>query len=151
MKSNFRFLSYKIDSFNFDIAYCNKIIYSNRFEGDFNFSIALKQPMFIESESTYLGGFNCKLSLEDKDIPQEDKNVFLLESGIVGSFMFEEAIPQKNIDALVKKQIPAILLPYMRGAISSFLANAGFGSIILPLINMNVVAEHSGEIEIKII
>ena len=149
MKSNFKFLNYKIDSFTFELECSNKTIYSKIFEGNLTFGIALKQPMFIERELTYLGGFNCKISLEDEELPIENKTVFSLESGIIGAFSFENPLSQEREAILVKKQIPAILLPYMRGSISSFLANAGFGSIVLPLINMNAVAEQYPEVKIK--
>jgi preprotein translocase subunit SecB len=66
------------------------------------------------------------------------------EVSIVGMFSAEQGRFSKDIeDKLVKIQIPAILMPYVRATITSLLAHAGFGSVIFPLINIHEVARQA--------
>ena len=51
---------------------------------------------------------------------------------------FQTKDVEKNIITL---QFPSILLPYLRSTLTSILANAGFGSVVLPLINLVEVAK----------
>lgn len=46
---------------------------------------------------------------------------------------------------LVRIQIPAILFPFVRSAISSLTINAGFPGVILPLINVQEIAKEAGD------
>jgi preprotein translocase subunit SecB len=46
---------------------------------------------------------------------------------------------KKLEENMVHVNIPAILLPYLRSAITTILSQAGFGTIVLPLINVHEV------------
>jgi preprotein translocase subunit SecB len=48
--------------------------------------------------------------------------------------------PQREKN-MVQINIPAILLPYLRSAITTILSQAGFGTIVLPLINIYEIAK----------
>ena len=50
-------------------------------------------------------------------------------------------IPPDKEERVAKNQIPALLSPYLRAAITATLASAGFGAVVLPLINFNALAE----------
>ncbi|MDQ7031324.1 MAG: protein-export chaperone SecB [Desulfonauticus sp.] len=67
--------------------------------------------------------------------------------------MVEEGKLEKEVEEkLVKYQIPALLFPYLRGTITSFLSNAGFASVILPLINIYALAkDYLSDMDIEII
>jgi preprotein translocase subunit SecB len=41
---------------------------------------------------------------------------------------------------MVRINIPAILLPYLRAAITTIISQAGFGTIVFPLINIYEIA-----------
>lgn len=59
---------------------------------------------------------------------------------IIDGKLTEEA--EKN---LVRFQIPAILFPFLRSAVSSLLINAGFLAVVIPLINVHEMASQAGD------
>jgi preprotein translocase subunit SecB len=86
------------------------------------------------------------------EITDEDRLLFV-EGGIAGLFTVDKGKFDKGTEkGLVRIQIPALLLPYLRGTITSLLANAGYGTVILPLINIHALAEEQLQgTEIKVI
>jgi len=147
--SSFQFISYKIDTLNlqmlrsFDLVQLTGTIDPKLWE----MNIAIRPPQYFKSKKMYLGGLDIKIDLpsgNDKGSP-EDKTLISLSVGIAGIFKVEDGTRlDKNLeDQLVKLQIPAILLPYARSAITSLMAHGGYGSIILPLINIHEVAKNT--------
>ncbi len=57
----------------------------------------------------------------------------------------EDKIEKKALASLLKWQFPQILLPYLRSTITMIMSSSGFGSVILPLINMQAVAQNQPE------
>ena len=157
--SSFKFESYKIDSINYvmtpDIGL---LAFKGIFNEDlWNFSISIKHPLYLKKDKKYIGGLKCNLSLMDPKKPKDDKandtqegSLLNIDIGITGLFSVESGRFEKDVELnLVKLQIPAILLPYVRVAITSILANAGFGSVMLPLINLHQLPDETKK-EIKI-
>jgi preprotein translocase subunit SecB len=64
------------------------------------------------------------------------------EFGIAGVFSAESGMDKHLEENMVRFNIPAILMPYIRSAITSILAQAGFGTIVLPLINVYEIAKN---------
>ena len=154
IKSSFQFISYKIDRFKFDIKPYLGILESNKSvdENLWKIKIAIRQPIYFKSEKRYVGGLDVLLELDSPNIEikknnkgsnkKEKSSPLKLESGIAGAFAVDEGRFDKKIEeSIVKHQFPAILYPYLRGAITTFLANAGFGSVIIPLINIYELAK----------
>ncbi|MGO9482843.1 MAG: protein-export chaperone SecB [Candidatus Kryptoniota bacterium] len=115
-----------------------------------------RQPIYFKSRKKYVVGMNVKLSLlpnppESADVDKD----FLLRAdlGIEGMFSVEEGQIAKEIEEdIVRVHAPAILLPYARSTFTSLLSNAGFGSFILPLINIEEMARRAAEKpEIKVV
>lgn len=52
----------------------------------------------------------------------------------------EEAVDKETEERLIKYQAPAILMPYLRAAMSFIVTSAGFSTIIFPLVNINAAA-----------
>ncbi len=158
MKSAFKFETYKIDVLVFEIK---RIIGLLGFAGYIDpnlwkLNITIREPLFSQGQKKYIGGIDTGLYLFPPEIKTEDKNEALIkvDIGIVGVFssVEEGGFNKETIENLVKVQIPAILFPYVRSTITSLLANAGFGSVILPLINMQELAKQAvGEVSIKTI
>jgi len=158
MNSAFKFESYKIDTLVFEIKRIYGLL---EFSGVFDptawkLNISVREPIFVQSQKKYIGGVDTGLYLFPPDVQTEDKNEALirLDIGIAGIFsaVEEGGFDKETLERLVKVQIPAILFPYVRATITSLFANAGFGSVILPLINMTELARQAvGEVVIKTI
>lgn len=161
MKSAFKFESYKVDIVRLDIQRIMGLIEltGNIDPSLWNMSLTLREPLYFKKQNKYLGGLDTLLTVMSTEPETEkktdDKNVPLIKVvvGIAGLFSaVEGSFPKETEDNLVKIQIPVILLPYVRATISSLLANAGFGSVMLPLININELAKKSfGDIQVKVI
>lgn len=164
MIASFKFESYKVDYLVFDIKRILGLLELNETINpkDWRYSLAFREPLFSASGKKYIGGIDIGVYLlpiegrgDNHFIKKEDIKDFLikLELGTAGVFSVEEGRFSKEIEEkLVKLQIPALLLPYARATITALLANAGFGSIVLPLINLHEAAKETiGNIEIKVI
>ncbi|MDA3811423.1 MAG: protein-export chaperone SecB, partial [Spirochaetaceae bacterium] len=53
----------------------------------------------------------------------------------------EPGVPKDTLINVAKYQFPTILFPYLRSTVTSFFANAGFGTFIFPLINVVELAK----------
>jgi hypothetical protein len=158
MKSAFKFETYKVDVLIFEIK---RILGLLEFAGNIDpnlwkLSISVREPLYSKGQKKYIGGLDTSLCLFPPEVKTEDKNEALvkLDIGIAGIFssLEEGGFEKEVVENLVRVQIPALLFPYVRATITSLLANAGFGSVILPLINMNELAKQAvGEIIIKTI
>lgn len=158
IESLFKFKSYKIDHLEFKMIHSIELLeFVGVIDPEFwEYSINIRRPIFMKSKNIYIGGIDCTLSLFPKEYNEKEKKkenaLVYLNGGIAGSFgvgdkRFENKIEQN----LVRKQIPAILFPYLRATISSLLANSGFGSINVPLINIHKLAEDSlKDVEVEI-
>lgn len=148
--SSFQFKSYKIDRFKFEMTPDIELLnLTEPMPSDmWEMGIAFRHPSFFKSQSIYVGGVECSLkcALGNEECKEEantsDKKILLsLDAGIAGVFHVTEELSKETELKLVKYQIPSILFPYLRGAVTSFLANAGFPGIILPLVNIFEMAK----------
>jgi preprotein translocase subunit SecB len=162
--SAFKFESYKIDSLELK---CQKNLELLSFRGfipeeEWRFSISLLNPVFFKEKSVYVGGVQLSLAVlseegkakvEKGDEPSLEDMVISIKSEITGLFSAQEGRFEPSIEeTLVKVQIPALLLPYLRAAVGGLLANAGFGSVVFPLINIHDLAITAfKDVEIKIV
>ena len=148
--SVFRFESYKIDHILFQMK---KIIQLLETTGNIDpkawkFSVSIGKPIYSKSHKKYVSNLRAGLLLmpdiqESEQITEEDVEPLVkCEVNISGLFSVEEGRLDKEVELnILKIQLPSLLLPYVRSAITSILANAGFGSVILPLVNMHEVAK----------
>lgn len=150
IKSSFQFKSYKVDKIKFySKPDLNILIRMNNIPLDeMNLAFAIRQPLFFSSEKIYVGGFDLLFQVSapgqtDEPIAEPNENTLVrLEMGIAGVFKTEDdKLTPEQEDELVKVSIPAILLPYARAALTSLLANAGFGAVIFPLVNIYELAK----------
>ena len=71
-------------------------------------------------------------------------DIVKLEIGIAGIFSAEEGKFEKDTEEnLVKIQIPMILFPYLRSAVTSIFAHGGLGSFLFPSINVQELAKNA--------
>lgn len=147
--SSFQFLNYKVDKTNFSIdSRVGTFLRMEPFEPEeLKMSVSIRPPGHLETTNRYFGGLDVKVSaLAPEDAPSE--TMFDLEFGITGIFeLMPPDMEQETLERIVRYQIPALLFSYIRAAIASFLANAGFPGVFLPLINVRKLAADS---EVKI-
>lgn len=144
--SSFQFLNFKIDRFQFFLAEDLDLLLSSEHipQDRWNFKIGIRRPQFFTKNKTYVGGLTLEMSLpREKAGDEKDSEPLLSVSAeISGAFRCEEErFPKEVEEKMVKVHIPAILMPYLRSAITGFLAAAGYGGVVLPLINMHALIE----------
>jgi len=157
IKSAFEFESYKIDSLHLEMK---RVLGVLEFRGNIDqktllLDISFREPLYIKRQKKYVGGLVIKLTVAPPvkngqgDQPKEENIILRIDLSISGLFRTEQGqFDPKTEQNLVTQQIPAILFPYVRATLSSLLANAGFGSVVLPLINIHEVAKKA-KLEIK--
>ena len=138
--ADFQFVSYKVDEIKFKVTQTLRVLQCKDMvdQEQINLQLAIKQPSryIRENQPTiYIGGLKIKVKLVDKD--DKRKTIASGEFGISGLFKKHHEIPADQEEYMVKTTIPAILLSYLRASITTTIANAGFGSTILPLINIS--------------
>ncbi|GAB6035737.1 hypothetical protein JCM15519_02960 [Fundidesulfovibrio butyratiphilus] len=146
MISSFKFESYTIDKFSFDVmpTIGRDVLTQKDFRADnWEFMLGFRPPQYLQSRKTYLGGVELKMRVLNKKSDNPEEELVKLHAGIVGAFKVDkEGLTEEQEQSLVKNQIPAILMPFLRAAVMSFLASSGFGSVVLPLINVHEIAKH---------
>lgn len=150
VKSSFQFKAYKVDKISFiskpDI---NVLIRMNNIPAEeMKLAFAIRQPIFFNSEKIYVGGFDLLFQVvapneEKEPVAESEEDILVkLELGIAGVFKVEDdRLSQELEEKLVKIHIPAILMPYARSAMTSLLANSGFGGVLFPLVNIHEIAK----------
>lgn len=145
MTSSFKFEGYKIDEIDLKMRPDAGLVTSTAFPGNWNFHLQIRQPYFFSANNLYVGGlsFRAMMFAPSEKMKQltEDESLVTLKVGIAGAFTTEGQFGHETEEKLVSNQIPAILLPYLRSTVSTITANAGFGALILPLMNIQKWAD----------
>lgn len=142
VKASMQLETYKIDHMEFNVKETLGILASNsHVDCEVNFKFAFRDvyKYKIEEKETYVTGLKIDLTIVSKQNPNQ-----LVATGsfvITGLFYITNKIDKNIEEKLLKFQAPAILFPYLRAAISFTLTSAGFSTIILPLVNVNAVAQ----------
>ena len=154
IESYFRFEGYKIDRIFYEtIPHVDFLgVKANLPSERWKTQIGIRQPAFFKSTKQYVGGLDITLNYPNPEIQKTGvatetgqlQDIVKLSIGISGVFTVEEGRFEKAIEeSLVKIQIPALLFPYLRSAITSILAHAGLGSVLFPLINIQELAKNA--------
>lgn len=139
--SSFKFISYKIDEFNFEMSKHVSLLSINKnIIEKSEINIGLKQPIFMKKDNRFISGIDCKITIMSNNVP-----IVTLKAGITGLFTTDDVSDMSLVESIVKIQFPTILFPYLRSTITSFFANAGFGTFIFPLINVVELAKNNLE------
>jgi hypothetical protein len=156
--SYFKFEGYKIDHIHYNIIpEVNFLLQNNSLtSNEWKINLGFKPPLFYKNLNKYIGGLNLVIIYPKPKRPmvtneteidnnlEITENVVELEIGITGIFSVEEGtLTDENIENLVKIQIPTLLFPYVRSAISSIFSNSGFVPMIFPLINVQELAKNA--------
>ena len=151
IKSEFQFLSYKIDKINFNLENnVNALIYtySEDTNIEMNFAVRNVDKIVSDNRTQCMCGLDIKIIIKDGNSNEIAQGEF----GIEGVFLVDGTLENEKEENIVKFQFPTILFPYLRSAVTNIFASAGFGSIIFPLINVhNLIANQQKHNPIKVI
>jgi preprotein translocase subunit SecB len=145
VSSVFDFLSYKIDKVEFKMQSKVKYLLNNNFvkPDNANLSIRLRntEKYNIEGAIRYVGGLAIRIVITD----EEDGSTILEgEFAISGVFAPAGDIEKAEEEKFATINLPALLMPYLRSAMTNTLASAGFGTMLFPLINIYDMAKSVG-------
>jgi preprotein translocase subunit SecB len=148
IESAFQFVSYKVDILHLDVTkdvrslLFNSVLVPEQVE----VAVHIRNPLHIISENVYIGGLDILLSLYFSSDHVDRNRIAKGHAGVSGYFKVVEGSLGPEIEKnLVRIQIPAILFPFVRSAISALTINAGFPGVILPLINVQELARQAGD------
>ena len=135
-------INYKIDDISFEhnrsIAF---ILIDQLDKSKIHTSVSLRVPQKIAGKDTYV----CGLAMHVEYGEKKDDVYFRISVVIVGYFLLKkeniEIKDPKALNMFLKTQPVAILSPYARTALSSFIVSAGLPPIVFPLLNFKKMAE----------
>ena len=140
--AEFDFVSYKIDSISFKMR--NEISYllnTTSIKSEFiNLSIKLRntEKFIIDEKTTYIGGLITQVVIHN----EADGNIMVEgQFGISGLFTTNDSVDKQAEETFAKINLPALLMPYLRATMTSILSNAGFGTMLFPLVNIYELAK----------
>lgn len=142
LTSSFKLINYKIDQISFETPQNLTMLRKSKFDKiDWKMTVGFAAPKFYVEKNLYVFSMQIKLN------SQNGNDGINLVVCITGLFSFDEStkheIPNEIKQKVIKNQFPAILFPYVRSAITGILAFSGIGGFVLPLVNMNAVAEET--------
>lgn len=150
VEATFQFLSYKIDDLQLEMSKTIGALLFNAPLGQDQVTLQLRfrNPLLAKKDRLYVGGMEGLLNIYNSSEHSENNKVANIRIGIAGVFKVvgDDLAPELE-EKLVKIQIPAILFPYLRSALSTITTSAGIAGVVLPLINVHELAKKS---EIKI-
>lgn len=141
--------SYKIDRMNFNVVPEVPIL-RQKTHNDcvVAFDLAFRDVYRFFNEQgqyIYITGLKTRIKIDSNSLK---KTIAEGEFCITGSFLQQGVLDKETEERLIKYQAPAILMPYLRAAMSFVITGAGFSTIIFPLVNINAAARSC---DIKII
>jgi preprotein translocase subunit SecB len=144
VESQFQFISYKIDKIEMRMTNKINFLLNNNpvLSDNIKLGIRIGNPMkySINSVPHYIGSISVNVDIQD---PASHENILTGEFGITGIFTTTTSIDKEVEERMVKINIPALLMPYLRSTMTNVLSNAGFGTVLLPLVNMYELAQRS--------
>jgi len=144
LESTFNFLSYKVDCIKLSIIRDIGVL---RLDGNYsqhewiqNFNI--RNPVFFSKQKIYVCAVDTIIELRPiKADSEEGVSWLTLEVGIAGLFSVRDKLEESLEKKFVAITAPAILFPFLRASCTNLLASSGFGSVVMPLVNMYKVGE----------
>jgi|WetSurMetagenome_2_1015567.scaffolds.fasta_scaffold97736_3 preprotein translocase subunit SecB len=140
VESVFQLAGYKIDDIKFTLNHTvGNLLEGLEQSNETVFQIGFHEITKIPEERNciYICGISSKFELKTKNNESLAKG----EVSLSGYFKTDNTFTENQEKHLVKLQAPTILFPYLRSSITNILASAGFGSIILPLLNISAMAK----------
>jgi preprotein translocase subunit SecB len=142
LEAQFQFASYKIDLIRMKMNNELQNLVNNNSLGQESMSLSMNirntEKFLINGKIYYVGGLTTKIHVQGSS---NTDSMLDGEFGISGIFFPVGQISQKAEDTFTKINMPALLMPYLRVAITNILSCAGFGTVLLPLVNIYELAQ----------
>ena len=141
--NTFNFRSFKVDQVALNMVPNIQILeLANYAQYDWDINLRVRHVTFFTKVKVYVAGLDCELSLFQKTpTGRVATPAVTLNIGCAGSFSSENRLPKEVEEQIVKLQFTALMFTQLRGAISAILANSGYGSVLLPLVNVPAMFE----------
>jgi len=139
--AEFDFVSYKIDSISFKMG--NEVSYllnTTSIKSEcINLSIKLRntEKFIIDEKTTYIGGLITQVII----LNEAGSTMVEGQFGISGLFTTNDSVDKQAEETFAKINLPALLMPYLRATMTNVLSNAGFGTMLFPLLNIYELAK----------
>jgi preprotein translocase subunit SecB len=144
IKAGFDFVSYKIDKIEVSLEPKIKFLLNNSYVRPENAKMGFKfkdvEKFDINGKIHYIGGIIVTVTIIDE---KSNETILSGEFGISGAFVPKGIMDKSAEENFARVNIPALLMPYLRAEITSTLANAGFGTILFPLLNIYEMAKNT--------
>lgn len=144
--AKFQFSDYRINQLS---LWCSPKLdlFAQDTQDPWDINVAVSPPHFYSDIPMYVGGVQIQVEKRLKLGGATEEPAIRIVASIIGQFPVttNSRFPEEQEQMLAKVQIPAILFPYLRSAISSLMTNAGFNKMILPLINLHQIAKNSAD------
>jgi preprotein translocase subunit SecB len=140
--AGFDFVSYKIESISMKMENnINFLVNTDPIGPDcIQLSIKLRntEKFIINGTVAYIGGLMTQIKITDAI-----NGPMMLEGqfSISGIFTSKSTTDDKTEENFAKINLPALLMPYLRATMTNILSNAGFGTILFPLVNVYELAK----------
>ena len=140
--AEFDFVSYKIDYVSFKMGNeISSLLNTSPIKPEFiNLSIKIRNPekFIIDEKTSYIGGLITQVII----LNEADGNTMVEgQFGISGLFTSNDSVDKQAEETFAKINLPALLMPYLRATMTSILSNAGFGTMLFPLVNIYELAK----------
>jgi preprotein translocase subunit SecB len=147
IESAFQFISYKIDTLSMEVTKDVRSLLFNGILGpeQVQLALSLRNPLHIKVDNAYVGGIEIMFSMYFSNNLVDSNRIAFGKAGISGFFKVAGDLSEEAEKNLVRLQIPAILFPYIRSAITALTINAGFPGVVVPLINVQEWARQAGD------
>jgi preprotein translocase subunit SecB len=147
VESAFQFISFKLDTFSLEVTRnLRTLTYDRRLApNQVEMAVRIRNPLRLSDRTKYLGGLDVDISLYSSGNRTQNDKMVSARAGIMGLFKTVGSFEEETEQTLVRLQIPTILFPYLRAAVSTLLVSAGFPGIVLPLINVPELVRQTGD------
>lgn len=151
-KAILEFVNYRIVKLNFE---CGSVVTVTPAgipqDSHLNVRTGVSDVMYIAEDDVYVVPVSAELVVMPAG-EEGDDPVFSARADISGIFRFQDGaeLTENVRNRLVLNNTVVILMPFLRAAISSVIAMAGFGAIPFPLLNMARIGENSPRKIIKV-
>lgn len=124
----------------------------NQSKDIWKFSYSIPPIVHLPAEDLFIVSFAMRTQLQtagDMDVhPGEEQEFVDCRGCVSGLFRFVEEVSEETRNKMLKYNATAILLPYLRAGLTNILAQAGFGCILPPILNIKeMVDKHEVLIE----